>query len=60
MAGWHRGSNEYELGQTLGDSEGQGGLMCCNPWGCKESHRTGRLNNNKNCPSHILADQIHQ
>ena len=22
-----------ELGQTPGDSEGQGGLACCNPWG---------------------------
>ena len=26
-----------ELGQTLGDSEGQGGLACCSPRGCKES-----------------------
>ena len=23
--------------QTLGDGEGQGGLMCCSPWGPKES-----------------------
>ena len=34
-AGWHHQRNEYELGQTLGDSEGQGGLVCCSPWGCK-------------------------
>ena len=27
--------NEHELGQTLGDSEGQGGLVCCSPWGLK-------------------------
>ena len=26
--------NEFE--QTLGDSEGQRSLVCCNPWGCKE------------------------
>ena len=26
--------------QTLGDSEGQGGLACCSPWGCKESDVT--------------------
>ena len=26
-----------ELGQTLGDSEGQGSLACCIPWGRKES-----------------------
>ena len=34
------------LGQTLGDGEGQGGLACCNPWGRKGSDTTERLNNN--------------
>ena len=29
------------LGQTLGDGEGQGGLVCCSPWGCKELDTTG-------------------
>ena len=37
MAGWHHQCNEYELWQTSGDGEGQGGLVCCSPWGCKES-----------------------
>ena len=41
LAGWHHRSNEHELGQTLGDDEGQGGLACCSPCGCKESHMTG-------------------
>ena len=45
MAGWHHWCNERELGQTLGDGEGQGGLMCCSPWGPKDM--TGRLNNNR-------------
>ena len=27
-----------ELGQTLGDGEGQGGLVCCSPWGCRVGH----------------------
>ena len=31
----------------LGDTEGQGRLACCNPWGCKELHTTQRLSNNK-------------
>ena len=31
----------------LGDGEGQGGLACCSPWGCKELDMTGPLNNNK-------------
>ena len=30
-----------ELGQTLGDGEGQGGLVCCSSWGHKESDTTG-------------------
>ena len=46
MAGQHHQCNEHELGQTLGDGEGQGGLVCWRPWGCNESDRTGWLNNN--------------
>ena len=30
-----------ELGQTLGDGEGQKGLLCCGLWGRKESDMTG-------------------
>ena len=40
------GFNGHELGQTLGDSEGQGSMACCSPWVCKESDMTQRLNNN--------------
>ena len=29
--------------QTPGDSEGQGSLACCSPWGHKESDTTERL-----------------
>ena len=32
--------NGHELGQTLGDGEGQGGLACCSPWHRKESDMT--------------------
>ena len=46
MAGRHHWYNEHELGQTPGDGEGQGGLVCCSPWGCKELDTTGQLNNN--------------
>ena len=28
-AGWHHQCKRHELGQTLGDSEGQGALECC-------------------------------
>ena len=29
--------------QTLGYSGGQGSLVCCSPWGCKESYTTEQL-----------------
>ena len=38
--------NGHELGQTPGDDEGQGGLVCCNPWSRKELDTTWQLNNN--------------
>ena len=37
MAGWHHRINGHEFEQTPGDSEGQGRLVCCSPWGYKES-----------------------
>ena len=46
MVGWHHRLNGQESEQTQGDSDGQGSLACCSPWGCKESDTTERLNNN--------------
>ena len=40
MVGWHHRLNGHEFEQTLGDSEGQGSLVCCSPWSCKESNMT--------------------
>ena len=39
MVGWHR-LNGHDFGQTARDSEGQGSLVCCSPWGHKESDTT--------------------
>ena len=36
MVGWHLRLNGHEFEQTVGESEGQGSLACCSPWGCKE------------------------
>ena len=47
MIGWHHRLNGYEFEQTQGDSEGQGGLVCCSPWGCRESDTTELLNNRR-------------
>ena len=46
MAGQCHQYNGHELGQTPGDGERQGGLLCSSPWDGKESDRTGQLNNN--------------
>ena len=40
MVGWHHWLNGHEFEQTLGDSEGQGGLLYCSPLGQKESDMT--------------------
>ena len=41
MVGWHHQLNGCESEQAPGDSEGQGGLACCSPWGHKEQHDCG-------------------
>ena len=33
--------NEFD--QAPGDGEGQGSLVCCSPWGCKELDTTVRV-----------------
>ena len=43
MAGWHHRLDGHEFGWTLGAGDGQGGLVCCDSWGGKESDLTERL-----------------
>jgi len=45
MIRWHHRLNGHESEQTLGDGEGQGGMVCCSQWGHKESDMTERFNN---------------
>ena len=44
MAGWHHWLDGCESEWTPGDGDGQGGLACCDSWGCKESDTTKLLN----------------
>ena len=44
MAGWHHRLNAQEFEWTPGVGDGQGGLACCDSWGCKESDMTEQLN----------------
>ena len=39
MVGWHHRLNGYES-EALGVGDGQGSLVCCSPWGHKESDKT--------------------
>ena len=40
MVGWRHQLSGHEFGQSVGDSEGQGSLVCCSSWGSKESDMT--------------------
>ena len=40
MVGWHHQLNGHEFKHTPGDSEGQGSLVCCIPWGHTELDTT--------------------
>ena len=46
MVKWPHQLNGHEFEQTSRDSEGQGSLECCSPWGHKELDTTEHLNNN--------------
>ena len=40
MGRWHHQLDEHEFEQALGVGDGQGSLLCCSPWGLKESNMT--------------------
>ena len=55
--GWHHRLNGHEFEQTWGDSEGQGSLVCCKPWACKELDMTVPLNNKQFCLLNLLLSE---
>ena len=44
IAGWHHRLDGHEFESTPGLGDGQGGLACCDSWGCKELDTTEWLN----------------
>ena len=44
MVGWHHGLYGHEFEQAPGVGDGQGSMVCCSPWACKESDTTEQLN----------------
>ena len=53
MVGWHHRLDGHEFERALEAGDGQGDLVCCSPWGCKELNTTERLNNNTNICTHL-------
>ena len=43
MVGWHHWLDGYEFEQAPGAGDGQGSLVCCNPWGVKDSDTTEQM-----------------
>ena len=54
IVGWHYWLNGHEFEQALGDGDGQGSLVCCSPWGGKESDMTVWLNNTQKLAKIVL------
>ena len=52
IVGWHHRLNGHEFEQALGGSEGQRSLVCCSPWGRKESDMTERTATGKEKSKH--------
>ena len=48
MIGWHHQLAGHDFEQAPGVGEGQGSLVCCSPWGCKELDMTEQLSNYNN------------
>ena len=44
MVGWHHQFDGHEFEQAPGVDDGQESLLCCSPWGLKESDMTEQLN----------------
>ena len=38
MVGWHHQLDGLGFGWTSGVGDGQVGLVCCTPWGCRVGH----------------------
>ena len=52
MAGWHHRLDGRESERTPGVGDGQGGLVCCGPWGRKQLDMTELLNSEKAMATH--------
>jgi len=56
---WHHQLDEYEFEQALGVGEGQGSLVSCCPWDCKELDTTEWLNSELNWIEEMMRSHPH-
>ena len=56
IVGWHHWLNGHEFEQALGVGDGQGSLVCCCPWGRKESD----TNEQQNWSDRVLCAKLFQ
>ena len=54
MVRWHNQLDGHKFEQLPGVCDEQGSLVCCSPWGRKESDTTERLDNNSFHTEHSL------
>ena len=60
MVGWHHWINGHKFEQTPGDGEDQWSLVCCSPWGHKESDMTEWLYNKQKIYSSVVKAMVFQ
>ena len=58
MVGWYHWLSGREFEQTLGDSEGQGSLVCYSSWGRKESNTTEQKCTIRSCHKFVFVNMI--
>ena len=54
MVGWHHQCDGHEFEQALEVGDGQGGLVCCSPWGHRQLDTTEQLN----CPLIVTIAEV--
>ena len=49
MVGWYHRLDGHEFEEALGVGDGQGRVVYCSPWGCKESDFAEQLTTTSRC-----------
>ena len=58
MVGWHHRLNGHGFGWTSQVGDGEGGLACCDSWGCKESDTTEATQQQQQQQSKVMVSPV--